>query len=77
MALVAETLRAQLEADFKAIALGDDDAAAKVAASIATRVDAYIKTATVTVAPGIPVATAGGPAAQTGATTAPGSAVIS
>lgn len=77
MALVAATLKAQLEADFKAINLGSDDAAAKVAAAIANRVDAYIKSATVTVSPGIPVSTAGTAVAQTGATTGPGTATIS
>lgn len=76
MALVAATLKAQLEADFNAINLGSDNAAAKVAEAIANRVDAYIKTATITVNPGIPVATAGSPAAQTGATTGPGTATI-
>lgn len=75
--LVAATLQAQLEADFKAINLGSDDAAAKVAEAIANRVDAYIKTATVTVSPGIPVSTAGTAVAQTGATTGPGTATIS
>lgn len=35
-----------------------------------------IKSATVTVNPGIPVATAGSPAAQTGATTGPGSGTL-
>ena len=47
--LVKQTLQAALLADFKSIKLGEDDAAAKVAAAIATRVDAYIKTATITV----------------------------
>lgn len=49
MPLVKATLEQQLKADFAAIRLGEDDAAAKVAAAIATRVDAYIKSATVTV----------------------------
>ena len=75
--LVKQTLQAALLADFKSINLGSDDAAAKVAEAIANRVDAYIKTATITVNPGIPVATAGSPAAQTGATTGPGTATIS
>ncbi len=74
--LVKQTLQAALLADFKSIKLGEDDAAAKVAEAIANRVDAYIKTATITVNPGIPVATAGSPAAQTGATTGPGTATI-
>ena len=36
-----------------------------------------IRSATVTVSPGIPVATAGTPAAQTGATTGPGTGTLS
>ena len=36
-----------------------------------------VKSATITVNSGIPVLTAGGPAAQTGATTAPGTTTIS
>lgn len=44
--------------------------------AIADEIDAWIKTATITVNPGIPVATAGSPAAQTGATTGPGTATI-
>lgn len=77
MPLVKATLKAQLEADFKGIKLGEDDAAAKVAEAVANRVDAYIKSATITVAAGIPVATAGSPTAQTGTTTGPGTATIS
>jgi hypothetical protein len=47
-------------------------AAAKTFATIATpAIDAYIKSATITVPPGQAVATAGSPAAQTGATVAP------
>jgi hypothetical protein len=42
-------LKADLESDFKSIKLGNDDAAAKVAEAVANRLDAYIKTATVTV----------------------------
>ena len=76
MTLIKSTLQTQLEADFKAINLGSDDAAKKVAEAVANRLDAYIKTATITVAAGIPVATTGTAAAQTGATTAPGTATI-
>jgi len=47
-------------------------AAAAVFANIATpAIDLYIKSATITIPPGQIVATAGSPAAQTGATTAP------
>jgi hypothetical protein len=44
---------------------------------LATLIDNHVKTATIVVPAGIPVATAGGPAAQTGATTAPATATIS
>lgn len=47
-----------------------------LSSAIADEMDAWIKTATITVNPGIPVATAGSPTAQTGATTGPGTATI-
>lgn len=43
----------------------------QLANELANAIDTYIKTAQVN--PGIPVSTAGGPTAQTGATTGPGS----
>jgi hypothetical protein len=54
-----------------------DQMASAIAQAVSDQVDVYIKTATVTVALGIPVATAGTAVAQTGATTAPGVGVIS
>lgn len=56
------------------------DAEAKVKAfgdNLAKVIANAIKSATVTVNPGIPVATAGSPAAQTGATTGPGNGTLS
>ena len=50
--------------------------ASDLASAIADGVDAWIKTGTVTVQPGIPVSTAGSPTAQTGATTGPGTGTI-
>lgn len=47
-----------------------------LSSAIADEIDTWIKTATITVNAGIPVATAGSPAAQTGATTGPGTATI-
>jgi len=47
------------------------DIAPIIAKTIADQVDTYIKSATIIVPPGQVVATAGSPAAQTGATTAP------
>ena len=54
-----------------------DRLASDLASAIADGVDAWIKTGTVTVQPGIPVATAGSPTAQTGTTTGPGTGTIS
>lgn len=51
--------------------------AQNVANAIADGVDAWIKTAVVTVQPGIPVTTAGSATAQTGATTGQGMGTIS
>lgn len=47
------------------------------ASKMADLIDAFVKSGTVTVATGIPVATAGGPTAQTGATTSTGIGTIS
>ena len=47
-----------------------------LSSAIADEIDAWIKTATITVNAGISVATAGSPTAQTGATTGPGTATI-
>lgn len=44
---------------------------------LSTAIDTYVKTGTVTVAQGIPVATAGSATAQTGQTTGPGTGTIS
>jgi hypothetical protein len=44
---------------------------------LSTLIETFVKTGTVTVAVGIPVATAGSPTAQTGSTTAPGTGTIS
>lgn len=53
--------------------VSDDEFAERLAEII----DEYIKSATITVPAGIPVSTAGGPTAQTGATTAATTASIS
>lgn len=47
-----------------------------VSQAIASEMETWIKTGIVTVQPGIPVATAGSPAAQTGTTTGPGTGTI-
>ena len=63
----------QLKAKLKAIDPSDGDVVDKMVDAI----DEYIKGASITVAAGIPVSTAGSAAAQTGATTAPGTGTIS
>jgi hypothetical protein len=50
---------------------------ADFAGELAKIINDHIKTATVTVNPGIPVTTAGSAAAQTGATSGPGSGSLS
>lgn len=73
MALVPQNLTTQLYGFFQEmrnVTEIDDMAMAQKFANI---IDGYIKTAQV--APGIPVATAGTAAAQTGATTAPGTLI--
>lgn len=69
MALDKDILKAKL----KAIDPSKDDVVEKMVEAI----DAYIKGATVTVAAGIPVSTAGSPTAQTGTTTSTGTGTIS
>lgn len=77
MALVKDTLKADiltlLTGMREKTEVSDDELAGK----LATAIDKYIKTATVTVAAGIAVATSGSPTSQTGATTAPGTGTIS
>ncbi len=65
--------KAGLEQELKAIFEAEGNDAASVAADMATAIDNYVKTATVTttVAPGILVQVV--PATGTGATTGPGS----
>ncbi len=53
------------------------DAHTTLAGSISDAIDTYVRGATITVPAGIPVSTAGTAAAQTGATTGPGTASIS
>ena len=62
-----------LKKDLKAIDPTDGDVVDKMVEAF----DKYIKGATITVAAGIPVSTAGSATAQTGATTATGTATIS
>lgn len=88
MALATEALKLALKADILEIlntpitekssdAEVKNNFATKLANAIGDRLDAWIKTGTVTVPAGIPVSTAGSPTAQTGATTGPGTGTIS
>lgn len=74
MPLIKPTLEMQIYAAFKKMSTSGkdlDDAQKQLAKDLATAIDTYIKSATVIVPPGQAVATAGSPAAQTGATVAP------
>ena len=80
MALNTPLLKQQIKAAFKAQTTKQDNPDAALddlAQKIADAVHAYVVGATVTVPPGVAVATAGSPTAQTGATTAPGIGTIS
>jgi len=80
MPLVKATFKSDLESALLSVLMGDktpEEAAEALAIAITDKVDAYIKTATVTIVEGIPVATTGTAAAQTGATTGPGTGTLS
>jgi hypothetical protein len=71
--LVKETLQTAIQAAFTAQMNKTENREAAIsdlADKLATAIDAFVKSAQVN--PGIPVSTAGTAAAQTGATTAPG-----
>ena len=76
--LSATLLKQELRVAFVNIAGQlDNEAMDRLAEAIATTaVQHIVANAVVTVAPGIPVATAGSAAAQTGATTAPGTGTV-
>lgn len=80
MALNKPTYHAQLKAALITALTNDksvEDAADALATAITNATDTYIRSATVTVPPGVPVATTGTSTAQTGATTASGIGTIS
>jgi hypothetical protein len=75
-----ETLKQEIKSAFDAESDRDVNPAQareNIAAAIADAVHKFVKNADVTVAAGIPVATAGTAAAQTGQTTSTGTATIS
>lgn len=73
MALVPQNLATQLYDFFQKMRTVTDVDDMAMAQEFANIIDGYIKTAQV--APGIPVSTAGTAAAQTGATTGPGTLI--
>lgn len=81
MALNASALSAliksKLLADADSAAVDNDALAALCNCVAQACVEHIVAAAVVTVPPGVAVATAGGPAAQTGATTAPGVGTVS
>jgi hypothetical protein len=76
MALVQTALEQKLLALFNRMKQAETSEA-DFAGELAKIINDHIKTAQVTVNPGIPVATAGSAAAQTGATSGPGSGSLS
>ena len=68
MALIKATLKNEIKSIFQEMREKEENADDELAARLATAIDNYIKSADIPA--GIPVATAGSPSAQTGATTA-------
>lgn len=77
MALNKPILKAGIQALLTEMRTKEENADEYFADQLATLIDNYIKSATVTVAAGIAVQTAGSAAAQVGATTSPGTGTIS
>ena len=75
--LVKETLTAGILSLLTDMRERTEISDSEAARRLADMIDSYIKSATITVPAGIPVSTSGGPAAQSGATTAPQEAQIS
>ncbi len=76
MALDKATLNTQIKKLLSDMRSREEVSDVEFAERLSSMIDAYVKTATITVAAGIPVSTAGSPTAQTGATTAPTVATI-
>lgn len=77
MALVKSTLKASILSLLTEMREKTEVSDDEFAGRLATAIDDYIRSATVTVAAGIAVATSGGPSSQTGTTTATGTGTIS
>lgn len=76
MALVKNTIKTGILNLLTDMRTKEEVSDEQFADQLSTLIDTYIKSATVTVAAGIPVSTAGTAAAQTGATTAPGTGTL-
>ena len=76
MPLVKPTLQQGILALLSEMRQRTEVSDSEFAERLATLIDTYIKSATITIAAGVPVATSGSPTAQTGATTAPAIATI-
>ncbi len=77
MSLNKAKLKSDIENLLEDMMKKEEKSFSEFAERLSTSIDTYIKTATVTVAPGITVNTAGTAAAQTGATTSTGTGTIS
>lgn len=80
MALDTTTLKKEIRAAFDAESdtkVNPSEARQRTADAIGAAIEKFVKTGTVTVSAGIAVSTTGTAAAQTGATTAPGTGTIS
>jgi hypothetical protein len=76
MALIKQNLKSSILSLMDEMRTKENNADNYFADQLSTIIDDYIKTATITVAAGIPVSTAGTSVTQTGATTAPATATI-
>lgn len=77
MPLVKATLKSGIKSLLDEMRTKEDISDDYFADQLATLIDTYVKSATITVASGIPVSTAGSALAQSGATTAPGTGTLS
>ncbi len=77
MALAKPALKSSIKQLLQDMMNREDASFDEFATRLSDAIDSYVKTGTVTVAAGIAVATTGSAAAQTGATTAPGTGTIS
>lgn len=76
MALQKQALKSGILQLMKDMREKDENSDEEFSERLATLIDTYVKTGTVTVAQGITVATAGSATAQTGATTSTGTGTI-